>query len=105
MLDVECKKPWQRSCCTPLTINHSALNIAFWKLPVDGGKAARLQVLVGAGKMPATQEAAMRRQGRRMRRLQHQMALPVDQPALLLRVAAPEQEHQPFALAVQVADD
>ncbi|KAG0935813.1 hypothetical protein G6F31_015851 [Rhizopus arrhizus] len=51
--------------------------------------------------MPAAEEAAVGRQRRRMRRLQHAMAAGVDDLALLLRIGAPEHEHQAFAFAVE----
>ena len=55
--------------------------------------------------MRAAHEAAMRRQRRGMRRLQHAMPAGVDHLALGLRVAAPEQEHQTFLFAIQHIDD
>src|SRR3546814_3164644 len=55
--------------------------------------------------MPAAEEAAMRGQRRGMRGLQHPVPARVDHRALLLRVGAPEQEHQALALAVERLDD
>src|SRR3546814_6018899 len=44
-------------------------------------------------------------QRRGVRGLEHPVPLAVDHRALLLRVAAPEQEHQALALAVEGPDD
>src|SRR5215831_12994820 len=55
--------------------------------------------------MPAAEEAAVGRQWRGMRRPQHAMTLGIDQAALALGRAAPQQEDQPLALAVEAVDD
>src|SRR6478736_10028004 len=55
--------------------------------------------------MPASDKPAMGGQRRRMRGLEHPMAAGVDQGALGLGIAAPQQEDQAFAFAVQMIDD
>src|SRR5450759_1162600 len=72
--------------------------------PVDRRLAVLAQVLVRARKVPATVEAAVRGKRRRVRRLEDTMTPGVDQFALRLRVTAPEQEHEAFALAVERVD-
>src|SRR6185312_10612040 len=68
--------------------------------PVHRRLAIGLKVLIGLGKMPAAQEAAMRRERRGVRGLEDAMAAGVDQLALGLRVAAPQQEDQAIASTV-----
>src|SRR5690606_3601083 len=55
--------------------------------------------------MSAAEESTMRRQRRRMGGAQHAVPARIDDPALLLRIAAPQQEYQPFALTVEHFDD
>src|SRR5690349_15880784 len=54
--------------------------------------------------MAAADEAEMGGQRRRMRRLEHEVALAIDQASFLLRVAPPEQEHEAVAFAVERID-
>ena len=64
-----------------------------------------LQISVCLRKMFAAKKAAIRRQGRRMRRGQHQMTVAVDKRAFLLRMAAPQHKDQMLALLIQLSDD
>ena len=50
------------------------------------------------------EEAAMRREGRGMRRMEDQMLVPIDERRLLLGMAAPEQEHHVIAVFVDDLD-
>src|SRR5690242_12469362 len=72
--------------------------------PVDLRLLMRLKILIGLGKVSATQEAAVRRQGRWVRRLENTMATGVDQPTLRLRIRTPQQEHQSLAVSIQRID-
>ena len=55
--------------------------------------------------MPAAEEAAVRRQRRGVRRLEHEVPRLVDELRLLLRVAAPQHEHDRLFLGIHLADD
>src|SRR5687768_12059160 len=72
--------------------------------PLDRRYAARFEIPVRRGEMPAADEAAVCGQGRRVRRLQHEVAARVDELAFRLRVRAPQHEHEPVALAVEAVD-
>ena len=65
----------------------------------------RLQISVCLRKMFAAEKAAIGRQGGRMRRGQHQMAVAVDKRAFLLRMAAPQHKDQMLAFLIQFSDD
>src|SRR5690606_38732231 len=69
--------------------------------PVDRPQSAPAQILVGLRKMAAAEESAVCRQRRGMRRPEYTVAAGIDDLALLLRIAAPQQEHQSLALAVE----
>src|SRR6516225_7301929 len=73
--------------------------------PVDFRLPMLAQPVVCSGKMPAANEAAIGRQRRGVRRLEHEMMAGVDQPPLGLGRAAPEQEDQTLAAAVEAVDD
>ena len=64
----------------------------------------RLQVFVGSAEMSVTEEAMVGRQRRGMYRREYQMTVAVDESTFLLRVGAPEDEHQVFTLFGQGAD-
>src|SRR3546814_8511462 len=85
------------------------MRISDWSSDVCSSDLRRLavarEIRVGRREMPAAEEAAMRGQRRGMRGLQHPVPARVDHRALLLRVGAPEQEHQALALAVERLDD
>lgn len=64
------------------------------QLPVDRLKTLLSQKLIGTTEVAVTQKTTMRRQWRRVRRLEHQMPRRIDQSRLRLCVRAPEHEHQ-----------
>src|SRR6185437_826539 len=72
--------------------------------PVDRRLTPACQVAIGGGEMRSAEEAAVGRQRRRMHGIQHAVPARVDQLALALRVRAPQQEYQAFALAVERVD-
>ena len=88
-----------------LRVHRAAPLTGSGKRPVDGREALALEERIGLGKMPAAEEAAVRRQRRRVRRLQHEVLGRVDERRLLLRVAAPQHEHDRLCLRVDLADD
>mmetsp|Transcript_62280 Transcript_62280/g.167116 ORF Transcript_62280/g.167116 Transcript_62280/m.167116 type:complete len:251 (-) Transcript_62280:527-1279(-) len=74
-------------------------------LPVDGRLAGLGQVLVDEAEVLAAEEALGRGQRRRVGCLEHLVPLGVHGLALVLRRAAPQQEHQPLPLARHRRDD
>lgn len=72
--------------------------------PVDRREPLLLQQLIGLREVTAAEETAVRGKRRRVRRLQHMVAVAVDKVAFLLRVRTPQQEHHAFAVLVQGGD-
>ena len=64
-----------------------------------------LQIVVAAREVVVAEpSAAVGRERRRMHRLEHEMALAVDELLLGARIAAPENEHEVLALGAKRAD-
>ncbi len=77
--------------------------------PVNRFQPLRFQKRIRLGKMPASEKAVMRRQGRGMRGLQHEVPPALlnafDKGRLFLRVAAPEQDHDRLFFLRHQPDD
>ncbi len=63
------------------------------------------QVLVGLGKVAATEEASVRGQWGRMRALQHQVPLAIDELPLFLRITAPQEKHHTVPLVIHMLNN
>src|SRR4029453_14265724 len=79
--------------------------LRFRKRPVHLLQPFGLEESIPLREMPTTEEPAMRGQRRRMRRFQHEVARGIDNGRFLLRVAAPEHEHDRGGASVHLPND
>lgn len=75
------------------------------RFPLYRTLALLFQQAIGLAKVTATDETAVGREGARVRRGQHIVALAVDETTLLLGVGTPQQEHHTLTTGIDLLDD